>query len=62
MLGLKGGGDPVKIVQIKVEAQSYLLDLEKMTPESASAKIIPDRELGFDSKVGSNGEFINGDG
>ena len=61
MLGLEGGGDPVKVVKIKVEAQSRLLDLEEVPPEVTPAQIIPDRELGFDSEVGSNGEFINGD-
>jgi hypothetical protein len=62
VLGLKGGGDPVKVVKIKIEAQSQLFDLEEVTPKSTPAQIIPDWELGFDSKVGSNGEFIDGDG
>ena len=60
MLGLEGGGDHVKVVQVKVKAKSPLLDLEEVTPKGTPTQVVPDREMGFDSEVGSNGEFING--
>ena len=57
-----GGGDLIKVVKIKVEAQGHLFDLKKVPPKVTPAQIVPDRKLGFDSEIGSDREFINGDG
>ena len=62
VLGLESGGDPVKVVQVKIEAQNPLFDLKKVPPMVPPAQVIPVREMGFNSEVGSNREFINGDG
>ena len=61
VLGLEGGGDSVKVVQVKIEAKGPLFDLEEVPPVVTPAQVVPFRDLRFDSKVGSDGEFINGD-
>ena len=58
---LERGGDPVQVVQVKVEAQGPLFDLKEVSPVVTPTQIIPFGEVGFNSKVGSNREFINGD-
>ena len=62
VLGLKGGGDPVQVVQVKAKSQNKLLDPEDVPSEGTPTQVVPGRELRFDSEIGSNGEFINGNG
>ena len=61
MLGLEGGGDPVQVVKIKVKTPGRLFDPEEVPPKVTPTQVVPDGEKGFNSEVGSDGEFINGD-
>ena len=62
MLGLERGGDLVQVVQVKIETQSPFFYLKEVTLEVTPTQVIPFREVGFDSEIGSDREFINGDG
>ena len=62
VLRLESRGNPVQVVQVKIEAQGPFFDLEEVSPKVTPTQVIPFREVGFDSEVGSNREFVNGDG
>ena len=59
---MKGKGNSVKAVGVKVGVVNYSFDLIQVAPLVASAKTIPVGQLRLDSQVGCGEEFIYGYG
>lgn len=51
---LEGRGNLIQVVEVKVKFTNLLFNPVEVSPEVASSKVIPYRQVWFDSKVGSD--------